>query len=384
MDLPEQKISKIPFIPARLTEGKEWYISYYAFNPVENKLVRKKIKLNRIQQKTHRRLIARKMANEINDKLFQGWNPFIENEAPKSFHKLEEAINTYWAIQQKEAEENTLRSYQSFLKCLREYLYNIKKQDMFVYEFSERIASGLMLQLNSSLKISALTYNNYLAYYNILFNWMVQFHYIKMNPFKLIEKKALKKTKNRIPVPEDIKQKLKSYLQKENMNFLIIMLIEYYCLLRPKEISYLRIKDIDLQKQFIRVDSAEAKNDEESFRTIPEYLMPYLEKLDLTGDHELFVFSHDKPYKFIPGKNHMDPRKISKYWARLRKKFGFGLNIKFYSLKDSGIIDLLDAGVSIEDVRDQADHHNISVTSVYARHLKPNGSAKIKELARDF
>jgi integrase/recombinase XerD len=60
------------------------------------------------------------------------------------------------------------------------------------------------------------------------------------------------------------------------------------------------------------------------------------------------------------------------------------MEYKFYSLKDTGIIDLLTAGVSIEDVRDQADHHDISVTAIYARHAKPQGSDQIRKLSRKF
>ena len=162
------------------------------------------------------------------------------------------------------------------------------------------------------------------------------------------------------------------------------MLIEYYCLLRPKEILYLKISDIDIERKLIRVDEEQAKNDNTSFRTVPDILIPFLKKLVLSGHKDSFVFSDDEHYNFAPGKRHMDPRKISKYWAKLRLKFGFAMNYKFYSLKDTGIIDLLEAGVSPEDVREQADHYDLSVTSIYARHIKPNGSDQIRKLAKKF
>jgi DNA-binding XRE family transcriptional regulator len=109
--------------------------------------------------------------------------------------------------------------------------------------------------------------------------------------------------------------------------------------------------------------------------------MKQTENLNVLED---FVFSNDLKFKFKPGKKHLDPRQISKFWVKLREIIGFGQNIKFYSLNDTGIIDLLAAGVSIEDVRDQADHHNISVTAIYAKHAKPHGSNQIRKLAKEF
>ena len=255
---------------------------------------------------------------------------------------------------------------------------------MFVYQFSKFMASELMIFINNQPNISARTYNNYLRFYKTLFNWIVQYNYMKDNPFAGLKKKTNRTLKNSIPISQEIRIQLKEYLEVENPNFLAIMLIEYYCLLRPNEILYLKISDIDLEHRIIKVDEENAKNDNTSYRTIPDILVPFLENLLLSGDKDNYVFSDDKHYNFAPGKQHMNPRKISKYWSKLRNKFGFGMQYQFYSLKDSGIIDLLKAGVSPEDVRDQADHYNLSVTSVYARRIKPTGSEAIRKLAKEF
>ena len=43
----------------KLCTGKEWVISFYAFSPVENKLKRKRIKLNSIASIPERRKYAK-------------------------------------------------------------------------------------------------------------------------------------------------------------------------------------------------------------------------------------------------------------------------------------------------------------------------------------
>lgn len=63
----------IHYQPAELHEGKIWYINYYVINPVTGKLQEKRIKYNRIKSITERRKGAKRIIQEINDKLLNGW-----------------------------------------------------------------------------------------------------------------------------------------------------------------------------------------------------------------------------------------------------------------------------------------------------------------------
>ena len=67
----------LSFKPAELYVGKEWYIAYYALNPSTNQLHRKKIKLNRIKSITARRKFAKKVIQDVNEQLYNGWNPSL-------------------------------------------------------------------------------------------------------------------------------------------------------------------------------------------------------------------------------------------------------------------------------------------------------------------
>jgi hypothetical protein len=163
MQLPEQNICELDYIPARITEGKEWFVSFYAFNPVKGRLARKKIKINRVKSVNLRRNMGRKLVIKINDQLKRGWNPFIEEEASKAYHKLFDVLDTYTDIIRKEKEENSLRSYLSFLEFLKRYITNeLKDEDIYVYKFTDNTASDLMLYINKQPNISVRTYNNLL------------------------------------------------------------------------------------------------------------------------------------------------------------------------------------------------------------------------------
>ncbi|MCP4178429.1 MAG: hypothetical protein GY756_11740 [bacterium] len=55
-----------------------------------------------------------------------------------------------------------------------------------------------------------------------------------------------------------------------------------------------------------------------------------------------------------------------------------------YSLRDTGIIQMLNDGISIEEVAKQADHHSLEITSKYALHANKEASEKIKNRSSKF
>lgn len=62
----------------------------------------------------------------------------------------------------------------------------------------------------------------------------------------------------------------------------------------------------------------------------------------------------------------------------MRVKLGLPKNIQFYSLKDTGIVQLLEDGVSLKDVKDLADHVNVATTSKYLSYVSQDGILAIK------
>ena len=75
------------YYPAELHENKECYISYYVLNPYNNRMIRRRVKVNRIKSITARRKFAREIVVAINQKLSSGWNPFIEQDTTRTFIK---------------------------------------------------------------------------------------------------------------------------------------------------------------------------------------------------------------------------------------------------------------------------------------------------------
>lgn len=159
--------------------------------------------------------------------------------------------------------------------------------------------------------------------------------------------------------------RLFTFLEKENPEYLAICMLCYGCFMRPKEIALLRCKDIDLARQIVHVDASIAKNDNDSFRTIPDDILPVFQRLDLTNKNA-YLFGQHAHYDFSPGKQKICSRKIAAYWNNtIRKECAFPMDVQFYSLKDTGITNMLGNGIPISYVQQQADHSSVAMTAIY-------------------
>ena len=372
----------LDYLPPKLTESKEWYISYSVKDPATGKMKRFRIKVNRIKSLKERRIAAKVIMARLTEQLSLGWNPILEKEAPKAYTRLYDAMDSFLKVKGKETEANSMRSYNSYIKILKNWLHEYGfKEDMYACSFTKSVALDFMNDVEDDERISPRTYNNYRAFYFGFFNWTIEKGYLTVNPFSEIKKKPKKLTKKvRRTLTNEELQRLFEHLQEENRMYLVMCLLCYCCFLRPKEIALLKCEDVDLKNQIIRVDDGIAKNDNTSFRTIPDAMMPFMKDLDLTvGKH--YLFAGGKGYDFIPGSQKMCSRKIAKYWDdHIREACNFPMEVQFYSLKDSGMTNMADSGVPITFVKQQADHSSLAVTSIYLSQNKAKANEELKKV----
>ena len=103
-----------------------------------------------------------------------------------------------------------------------------------------------------------------------------------------------------------------------------------------------------------------SKNHHERIIPLPDELMEYMIHLkDCNGEH--YIFSGG----FKPGKKPMSPHQIGNFWAQMRDELKLPASYQFYSLKDTGITEMLEAGVPAKYVKELADHHSLEMTERY-------------------
>ncbi len=385
----------IDYVPAKLTEGKEWFISFYAINPLTNKLQRRRIKCNRIDSIVERRKQANKMITRINHNLANGWNPFVEQTAAKSFIKLVDVMDIYIRNKKIELGKNnfrsdSFRSYSSYINTFKKYLEVTKNTDILIFKFARQEAINFMNWVSNEKKLSDRTYNNYRGFFRTFFNWCKDNLYITENPLDGIKKRK-RKQKTRVFIPLEFRQKIYDYLVDKNLEFLVVCQLVFHTLIRPKEISYLKISYIDLDKQTIFIPGSVAKNGNDRLATIPDVLLPLLKKLNIERyNKDLYLFSDNiksaiiSSENFKPGKERINPRRFSTAWERMRTELKLQKEMQLYSLRDSGIIEKLRDGISPEIVMQLADHSSLEITSIYIKHATKEGIEQIKKKCSAF
>ncbi len=109
----------------KLQTGKEWYVIFRSLDPASGTMKRKRIKLNHIQSLRERRRYADVLMKRLIVRLDQGWNPWIEAENGKAYHKFSDVCDHYKRYIAKMFSDNIFReeTYKSYLS----YLKNIEK-----------------------------------------------------------------------------------------------------------------------------------------------------------------------------------------------------------------------------------------------------------------
>ena len=213
---------------------------------------------------------------------------------------------------------------------------------------------------------SAQTRDNYLRWLRMFSSFLTEHGYLKTKPtegFTLLGQRAMKKT--RTVISENDMIRLRDYLQKKNKHYLLACYILHYCFIRPKEMSKIQLKHLSIQNQTLFIPDTNSKNRKDGTVTLSSKVIELLVELRVF-DHtqESFLFSD----KFMPGTKQRSEKIFRDYWANyIRKDLKFPDTYKFYSLKDTGITNMLRKHDTIT-VRDQARHADVLMTDTYTPH----------------
>ena len=372
----------LDYVPPKLHRGKtSWYISYYVKNPATGKMKLFRVKVNRYHNQKERIQAAKEIMAGLQERLALGWNPMISQAVPLATVPAFRVFDTYLRVKSKEMEKQSYATYASYVRIFRGWLESQGCTGTTpISSITEGTARKYMNYLETEKSVSPRSYNNYLSFMVTFMDWMKDKGYIQENVFTGIKRKPrrLMAKKRRMLTDEELGT-LFTWLQENNPEYLAVCLLCYCCFMRPKEIALLRCGDIDLRKQLVHVRAEIAKNDKESFRTIPDAMMPAIRRLDLSH-REWFLFGDHPGVRsdFRPAREAGAKKRFSDYWATtVREACGFGMEVQFYSQKDTGITNMLGEGVAINLVQQQADHSSVAMTALYVGH-KASASEELK------
>lgn len=360
----------IDFRPAELRTGKRWLIVYYSKNPITGILERQRLSVPMVKSISERKKHAQTIVLEINNKLKQGWLPYYDNTDTNEFKTLDYCIDLFIDYTTKELNKNairfdTFRSYKSYTSMIKKFIAEKKLNVKLLLEFKKDIVTKYLDWIYYDRNNSERTYNNHLSFIVTFFNFCVERGFLKQNFAIGIKKKKNQQKVRQVLTPE-IKNMVKELEQKNHPYFCVCMLT-YFCFIRRTEATKLLVSDVDIFNKHIKISGDNSKNKKTEYVTIPNAFLPILVQHIAKAKTTDFLFSEND---FNAGKIQLQPKRISDYWDKFRKEKKIPAIYQFYSLKDTGITDLLNTGIPALKVRDQARHHDLKITESYTARNK--------------
>ncbi len=360
----------VEFTLPRLHKGKHWYVDFFAFDPVRDKMRRKKYMLDHYKKVSEREDVAAILIHNLFEKLKIGWNPFVNARKTRQFTEFATVLQRYLDYTNASEAKGVLKTktatdYRSRLKQLEIYLKESGNGIKYAYQFDRMFIVDFLDYLILDKDVSAKTRNNYRTWLSTFATWMKEREYIEDNPVEDIH--MLKEDeKFRDPLAAADLVRLRDYTKKYNPPFYLACMMEYYCFIRPDELRYVKVGDISIKEQTVYVHPKYSKNRKGQVVAINDSVLKIMIEQKVfdhpSGD---YLFGH----KLLPGPEQIYVNQFRYEWQKVRDALKFPKSYQFYSLKDSGIRDLANAeGIVV--ARDQARHSDISVTNKYLKNAK--------------
>ena len=353
------------YIPSRIVEGKSLEIKYYAYNPATGKKQRVIQRYNHLVGKMPKRDLMRHLNNivrEINKNLEEGKSPFVQNDMPKAYTLLKDAVEQFLRLKELEMRPDGMRSYRSYCKKIVDWITAKEKEKLFIVHFTPEMAVDFMNELALQPRIGNRTWNNHVIFYRTLWNWFIENYYCKNNIFSKFRKKR-EEEKLRVVISQPVHAKVMDYCREKMPVMEIVIDLVRCAFIRPKEICMIQIKHIDLFNRVITIPGENAKSHYSRFAYLPEWLclkMVQVIPLDrLPEDYYLIASGLE------PGTSRIGTRKLDKYWEKIRTETGISKDNQLYSYRDTGIDGLENRGVQRKVIQQLTGHKSEKMVGKY-------------------
>lgn len=317
--------------------------------------------------------------NTINAKLAGGWTPIGENQNARYYTPLPAVIGAYLAEKQDELRPDTLRSYKSFCSIFGKWVEE-NVPNCHTILFNKVLAIKYMDYCSMERKLKGRSWNNQLKAARALFSWAVDKCYCKENPFAGIKTKR-EAEKKRVLIPAETRRRITDYCMENNMGLLIVSQLVYSSLIRPKEIRCIKVGDVFLKEHYIYIRPENAKTHFSRIATLNPEIEALVSGWIRNASPDFYLIG-SKDY--ASGAKPMSHSRFSKDWVKMRKALDLPDEMQLYSLRDTGINEMIKSGIDPLTVMQHADHHDLSMTTRYANHVDPNLVRTITERAPRF
>lgn len=347
------------------------HVEYWVLNPQTDKMERFRVRCNktakRYKKKSEKLLAVQRIADDINKDLSCGWSPLHETEDARLYTPLPDLREKFLKSKASEGiRETTLTSYSCITGIFLRHCEDRGRSNLFSGTFLRQDAVRYLDDLKED-NSSNRNYNNHLKVLRTFFNWAKEHCYCRENAFENC--KSLKnEKKKRILIDAPTRRRIAEWCEAKCEPFGLVVRLIYSSAIRPKEIANIQLKHIDLRRHIIIVPEENAKNGKQRCATLsPELVRMLTEKNFSSMNQEWYLFGQGQG--MVPGEKRVSLSRFRKRWDKLRKDLELPREMQMYSLRDTGLTDLLHSGVDQLTVQHHADHSSLAVQAIYTDHF---------------
>lgn len=359
--------SVLNFTPPRIHSGKTTYIDFYALDPATNTMRRKKYMLDKYRSKKELDMMATAMISSLFEKLLRGWSPFVaEKPVINSGVQLTECAAAYCdyiaRLQGKDAfRPKTVRDNSSRMKIFLDYLNEYHLSTLCVSNFNTTLVNDFLEYVLFERDTSVRNRNNYRYTMSSFGNYLVSHNHLEVNPVNDSVPIMREGAKIREALSTKDLLRLKEYLLAHDKQLLLAVYMLYYTAIRPTEMTFLKLKDFNIKEQSVFVSGKFSKNKRDGKVALHDNVIKLMIDLEVFKyPNGYFLFGDD----LLPSEEQTTAHTFRKRWNKARAALKFPACYQFYSLKDTGLRDLI-AKEGVIVARDQARHTDVSTTNKY-------------------
>jgi integrase len=373
---------------------KQWFVFYsYKTESGRMKRIRDYEGLGKCRTKKARYELAETKIKEINAKLSNGWNP-LDNEkviyndnvqychitrkngnavtSKKTFNFF---INQYLNEIANDIRPSTYTTYKSKYRIFTQFLEAKHIDKMHVSEFTNVDAKNFIKYLKETRKIKN-SINLYIELMRRIYEYLIEKNEVYNNVFTKVQKIQKSNNPPQYYGMETVKLFKNEALKTDPQMWLVFRFI-FYMFIRPKELRYLKIGNINFGEGFVHIPADVSKTKQTRYPAIPQVFLNELLEAEFDKmPKEWYIFTTEKK----PGvaSNPVSKNYLWNRFSAIRQSLKIPRDYKFYAFKHTGMAMARLAGIDTKDIQMQAGHHSLDMVDKYLRQLTPVQSTALR------
>lgn len=371
-----EKNNQYPYKLATLNDcngdaTKRWCITFYVWHVEKNALVRKQHWISlKFKTKAQKVAEANRKIKQINALLAKGYHigkaTGTGSAAPLPKRENWTVIQAIdWVRDRKDPSirKRSQQSFQLFRTELQRWLELNGMANLPLFLLRPDHLDQYLHWIRIERKVGNTTYNNYLEFIRITFNFLVKQGKIDRSPASTLQRLKQEEPTN-VAFPVEVKLKLLEKYQADCPELAIFVKYIYYSFIRPKELRMLRVSNV-LDKT-IFVPGYIAKNRKSEHVLISPALERLMNSLEVRqAPPHWYLIGHDgRPSERPVSANFFTMRHLS-----IRQALGLPDIYTLYCWKHTGVTDTYRQTLDIEFVSRQCRHSSLDMTKKYLRGL---------------